>query len=47
MKFVFDQVQREGHLLIVELSLNSHLFVRGQSRQQILDLNASVDHQAA
>jgi hypothetical protein len=47
VEFIFNQVQGKGHLLVVELSLDRDLLMRGQASQQILDLHAAIDHQAA
>jgi hypothetical protein len=46
MKFVFHQLQREGHLLVVETGLDGDLFIGRQARQQVTDLRAAIDHQA-
>ena len=46
MELIFHQVQRKGHLLVLELCLDSHLFVGRQARQQIADLRAPIDQQA-
>lgn len=47
VEFVLDQVQREIHLLILELRMDGDLLMSGQLRQQILDLDAAIDQQTA
>lgn len=47
VEFVLDQVQREIHLLILELRMDRDLLMSGQSCEQILNLDAAIDQQAA
>jgi hypothetical protein len=46
VKLVFHQVQREGHLLVFEVGLDGDLLMRGEAREQVTDLRATVDEQA-
>ncbi|MNJ62405.1 hypothetical protein D3C77_582450 [compost metagenome] len=46
VEFVFDQMQGEGHLVVVELRLQGDLLLGNELGQQVLDLGAAIDHQA-
>ncbi len=46
IELIFDQMQREGQLLVVELRLDGDLVVGRQPGEQVANLCASIDGQA-